>query len=159
MFHIYILGSTDLCWNTPNIYKLPIIGTSVNIKSILLRARSYWLRQRQRKLNKFFRQEWVTLISMGAFTWRPATTTTAMMSSSVGFYAQLWRQRHSFPAFAAVSMNMSLQKAKCIFLKIAQIFWTLPRVVLRIDKNSFYNDLQWCIYFWLCKYSEKIKRE
>ena len=49
---------------------------------------------RQRKL--FFLQEWVTLVSMELFTWRPAAK--AKVLSSIGFYASLWRQqqRHIF---------------------------------------------------------------
>ena len=42
---------------------------------------------RQRKY--FFLQEWVTLVSMELFTWRPAAKATAKVSSSIGFYAQL----------------------------------------------------------------------
>ena len=50
------------------------------------------------KGNYFLLQEWVTLVSVEVFTWRPAAKAKAKVSSSIGFYAQLWRQRqrHSF---------------------------------------------------------------
>ena len=76
----------------------------LNIQKVSLKvpkvqkAHSYWLRQRQRKHNIFFLQEWLTLVSVELFTWRPAAKAMVKVSSSIGLYAQLWRQRqrHSF---------------------------------------------------------------
>ena len=54
----------------------------------------------QRKVFYFFLQEWVTLVFMEVFTWRPVAKATTTVSSSmattlssIGFYAQLRRQR------------------------------------------------------------------
>ena len=54
---------------------------------LCLNLRLFHTKLRQR--NNFFLQEWVTLVSMELFTWRPAAKATAKVSSSIGFYAQL----------------------------------------------------------------------
>ena len=48
---------------------------------------------RQWKVFCFFLHEWVTLVSRELFRRRPVAKATAKVSSSIGFYAQLWRQR------------------------------------------------------------------
>ena len=66
---------------------------------------------------------------MEVFTWRPVAKATAKVSSSIGFCAQLWRQRqrHSFLCLCRSSVWMSLNSfTNCMLAFIIGKYLVFP---------------------------------